>query len=1362
MESIEPRHSSHLESLEYFMQNNMTGTLQDNESDYSSTYRSSSAALSSAQNTVPLTGSSYNINQYVDYLHTPSTSHSTMIAKSEDSIYTGINQYTNVEAAGLLSWNLLNEIKLEEQFDNWKIMELHRRIVPTRKGATSSSAAYFWTKRTTSTDIMSTAITTSPIGAGRLMEDLSPDSLPKTTVIQKQLLARKGPLDGAVSQKGMTTEERERVNQGLWLEHSIFMEKLARKREQRHNIENYAAIIIQSVFRRYLIIKRWDIIKGCLRVRQEMQAEVRSYLRFNNLLLTRKQLKEFKTQRREANAVYIQCFVRRWLAYRAYERRMLHFTAERRNISATKIQCMIRVWRANQWTRALREMVNLAKRDAAVLLIQKTYRGTLGRRKYNIYNHLLKQTAAIMIQCMYRQRMSMYRVKAIRLYKKNKAEYKGVLGVQKVTRGYLGRKRFNRIKKEKWQAKRVRAASIIQTKYRSVLGFRKTINRSIRRSQFRTLGAIITVQRIVRGFLGRKRMEKVRLWLSINIWYQIKIGNLEGVEDVYEGYDTDEPLDPSHTDENGNTLLHIAAKYNHLSIVRKCMGWGVKSNAKNKDNETPLQMALASSALQVSQYLLSKESSTIMSDAGEAGEGLLQAAAKGAMHQCLLNMINMGFEPTKNISLQTGKTALHSACEAGNVDMCHFLLNLDSEANDWVGLADKKNRTALHYASIASGKEKGMKDIIDMISKKTDQKMKILPDQNGMTAKILALLYGNFEVAKMLVEEPAKDMYDMKIYEKPIEWLQFDPDELIKVHRLYLKSTITARNGKDEKSEKEYTAALIYLLSLGLPIYLSTEKSSSNLFMDSAKLGLVSVVETCMSHYQFKGASNIKNEIFKCNETGATWLHYLLTSTSSDSTIHSSIPILANIENELKIADNNGRYPLHIAALHGHKAAPFIPKDEDFLSKIDNFGCNAFYLAAQSLQTNFVQEIIDIEPKYCTMVNTVTGLTPLQACCTASLSNSCSESSTKSLVSMLRHITNDYKNITPMPGISSENFNMNINPTDTSVISHFITRGEECMTTLLSTMDSLGVKFFQSLKNLSDNKLLDLLGFSGNLGAVKVILEKIKTFTDEFDDLNRSLFYTCIEYGHLHAVKFMLDEYPNLINPIDQNMSSNDKDAKGKKGKEKDQGLGLLYDTSVTTVPIHSAIKTNRLLYSPLAIAIIHRKADKQMLDYFISKGLVCTYKCEGGVEDRNIFHVIAEYGTMEDFQIMLDTIYSNQGSTEKPTSFSTTAYLTQHNSKMPLIEQRDSYGITPMIQAILVRNDKIADFLMKKLAFKSSSSNVHNTNLKENRQLNNYRLIQNFGTIGWFNAWIQSEENFLNTAAAVRRGSAYKRNSAI
>lgn len=1361
MESIDIRHPG-LHSLEYYMNQWLKMARDtDDESIYASAYGSSprSHISSAIQDSSAALVSS---NQSTDFFETPSTSHSTLAQKPD---FTSVLQYienTEIEPGDLLSWNLLNEVQLEDQFDNWKIKELHRRIVPTRKGATPSSATCFWTKRTTSTDIMSTVVTTSPIGAGRLMEDLSPDNLPNTTVIQKQIIAKKGPLDGAVNQKGMTTEERERVNQGLWLEHSIFMEKLARKREQRHNVENYAVILIQSTFRRYLIRKRWDVIQGCLRVRQEMHRQVKSYLRNNNLLLTRKQLKAFKNERREVNAILIQCFVRRWFAYRTYERRVLHFTAERRNTSATKIQCMIRVWRASQWVKALQEMAKSAKRNAAIVLIQKTYRGTLGRRKYNIYNHLLKQTAVIMIQCMYRQRMSMHRVKGIRLDKKNKAEYKGILGAQRITRGYLGRKRFNRIKNEKWQAKQTRAASTIQTKYRALLGYRKVTNRKIRRKQFRTLVAILTVQRIIRGFLGRKRMEKIRLWLSIDVWHQIKIGDAEGVEDVYLGYDTDEKLDPSYTDENGNTLLHIAAKYNQLAIVRKCMGWGINSNAKNNNNETPLQMALASSALQVSQYLLSKEGSTIMDDKEGAGEGLLQAAAKGAMHQCIPIMINMGFEPTKNVSQQTGKTALHSACEKGNVHMCRYLLNLESESNDWIGLKDKQDRTALHYASMASGKEKGMAEIIDLISTKTDKKLNITPDKNGMTAKILALLYCNFEVAKVLVEDPDKDVYDKKKYEKPIEWLQLDSDELVKVHRFYLNSILSARKDRDEATEKEYTAALIYLLSLGLPFYLISEKSRSNLFMDSAQLGLVSVVESCLSHHQFKGANNIKESIFKCDKSGGTWLHYLLFSTSPKIAIESNSSIMANIDDELIIADNNGRYPLHIAALHGHKVTSFIPKEDNFLSKVDNFGCNAFYLAAQSLQANVIQEIISIEPKYSTMVNTFTGLTPLQACCTASLSNCSSESSTESLAKTLLNITNDYKNVSPMPGISSEIFNMCSNPTDTSRISDFTARGEECMATLVSTIESLETNLFHSLKNISDHKLFDLLGFSGNIGAIKVILEKIKVFSDEFDDFNRHLFYKCIEYGHPHAIKFMLDTYPNLINPIEQELNTNDKDSKERTGKEKDQVSSLLYDTSTTTIPIHSVIKTNELLYSPLAIAVMRRKADKEMIDYFISKGLVYSYSCEGGVEGRNIFHIIAEYGTLEEFQLMLDTVYPNQGSTEKATTFSTTAYLTQFNSKMPLIEQRDSFGITPMIQAILVENNQIADFLMKTLAFKAAPSNLYNTNLKENRQLNNYRLIQNFGTIGWFNGWIQSEENFLTKAAAARRGSTYKRNSAI
>jgi len=111
MESIEARRSSRLESVGDFIRNHIKEAQQDAENDYSLTYTSSSNAPSTALDTASSAGASYS-NQYMDYIHTPSTSHSTMIGKAEDSIQTGINQYSKVEAAGLLSWNLLNEIQL--------------------------------------------------------------------------------------------------------------------------------------------------------------------------------------------------------------------------------------------------------------------------------------------------------------------------------------------------------------------------------------------------------------------------------------------------------------------------------------------------------------------------------------------------------------------------------------------------------------------------------------------------------------------------------------------------------------------------------------------------------------------------------------------------------------------------------------------------------------------------------------------------------------------------------------------------------------------------------------------------------------------------------------------------------------------------------------------------------------------------------------------------------------------------------------------------------------------------------------------------------------------------------------------------
>lgn len=47
---------------------------------------------------------------------------------------------------------------------------------------------------------------------------------------------------------------------------------------------------------------------------------------------------------------------------------------------------------------------------------------------------------------------------------------------------------------------------------------------------------------------------------------QIRLGDDLAVEEIYKGVDTDQPLTPDHKDDQGNTILIMAARWGHVRV----------------------------------------------------------------------------------------------------------------------------------------------------------------------------------------------------------------------------------------------------------------------------------------------------------------------------------------------------------------------------------------------------------------------------------------------------------------------------------------------------------------------------------------------------------------------------------------------------------------------------------------------------------------------------------------------------------------------------------------------------------------------------------------------------------------------------
>eukprot|EP00981_Chlorochromonas_danica_P002157 scaffold428_cov168-Ochromonas_danica.AAC.22 len=152
---------------------------------------------------------------------------------------------------------------------------------------------------------------------------------------------------------------------------------------------------------------------------------------------------------------------------------------ERLQLAAQSIQCAFRAFLARKLVKTIREL-------RAASLIQRVFRGHIGRKKF--FQHVRMLWAAIYIQKIYRGFI------ARRDYFILQVRIAAAANIQRLFRGWRGRERVKRIR-----AERNHAACIIQAMFRR---FQARRDAWLRR-QFRNCATVI--QKNFRGFLGRKR-----------------------------------------------------------------------------------------------------------------------------------------------------------------------------------------------------------------------------------------------------------------------------------------------------------------------------------------------------------------------------------------------------------------------------------------------------------------------------------------------------------------------------------------------------------------------------------------------------------------------------------------------------------------------------------------------------------------------------------------------------------------------------------------------------------------------------------------------------------------------------------------
>lgn len=210
----------------------------------------------------------------------------------------------------------------------------------------------------------------------------------------------------------------------------------------------------------------------------------------------------------------------------------------------------------------------------------------------------------------------------------------------------------------------------------------------------REMVAAVRIQQLCRMFLGKMLVQDLRIFLQEDIFAQTRLGNLQLVEDLYEGYGTDVKYGVDSRDANGNTLLMIAAKFGHKRIVRKCLKWGMEVNTTNAVGEGPALLAIRRLHDDLAEYLIEKGAETTVFAHFAKTTLLHEAAAVGAVG-CVSSLLHGLLDP--NTVNDRGQTALHTAAGHGQVASAELLLERGVRVND----KDEEGKSPLHMAASA-------------------------------------------------------------------------------------------------------------------------------------------------------------------------------------------------------------------------------------------------------------------------------------------------------------------------------------------------------------------------------------------------------------------------------------------------------------------------------------------------------------------------------------------------------------------------------------------------------------------------------------------------------------------------------------
>jgi ankyrin repeat protein len=435
---------------------------------------------------------------------------------------------------------------------------------------------------------------------------------------------------------------------------------------------------------------------------------------------------------------------------------------------------------------------------------------------------------------------------------------------------------------------------------------------------------------------------------------------------------------------NQYKLIHASAN-GYINIVNSLLSTNINLNIQDKNNMTPLYVAIAKNHKNVFIALITAGADFDFQD-GNKGITPLHIAVVTNRKEMVTFLIEAGAE--LNIEDKNNMTPLHVAIAEGHKEIIIELIKAGAELN----IEDKNNMTPLHYA-IA----KDYKDVVSALIKAGVELN--IQDENNMTPLHYAIAEGHKEIIIELIKAGAdfnvkdeknmtplhyavaKDYKDVvsALIEAGAELNIKDKNNMTPLHVAIFKGhkdvaiALIAANDELNIQDKNNMTPLHYAISEGhKEIIIELIKAGAD-FNVKDSTGMTPLHYAVAKDYKDVVSALIKAgvELNIQDENNMTPLHYAIAEGHKEIIIE-----LIKASAELNIKDKNNMTPLHVAIFKGHKdVAIALIAANDELNIQDENNMTPLHYAISEGHKEIIIELIKAGADF--NVKDSTGMTPL-------------------------------------------------------------------------------------------------------------------------------------------------------------------------------------------------------------------------------------------------------------------------------------------------------------------------------------------------------------------------------------------------